>query len=68
VIELEGSPFLPWEDPAAAVVLGGGPGRILATLVGGETRYERGTTEWRGLTAAAARARGRLLGREPAAT
>jgi 5-methylthioadenosine/S-adenosylhomocysteine deaminase len=68
VIELEDSPFLPWEDPAAAVVLGGGPGRILATLVGGETRYERGTTEWRGLTAAAARARGRLLGREPAAT
>ena len=68
VIELDGSPFLPWEDAAAAVILGGGPGRILATLVGGETRYERGKTEWRGLTAAAARARGRLLGREPAAT
>jgi 5-methylthioadenosine/S-adenosylhomocysteine deaminase len=68
VVGLEGSPFLPWEDPAAAVVLGGGPGRILATLVGGETRYERGKTEWRGLIAAAARARGLLLGRKAAAT
>ena len=42
VVSLSGSPYLPWEDPAAAVVFGGSPGRILATLVDGETRYERG--------------------------
>src|SRR5262249_41128273 len=42
IVSLEGSPFLPWEDPAAAVVLGGSPDRVTATLVGGEVRYERG--------------------------
>ena len=36
VIWLAGSAYLPWEDPAAAVVFGGGPQRILATLVDGE--------------------------------
>ena len=36
VVDLEGSPFLPWEDPAAAVVYGGAPTRVLMTLVGGE--------------------------------
>jgi 5-methylthioadenosine/S-adenosylhomocysteine deaminase len=68
IVELAGSPFLPWEDPAAAVVFGGGPERILATLVGGETRYQRGRFAWHELTAAAAAARRLLLGRAPAAT
>ena len=30
VVSLAGSPFLPWEDPAAAVVLGGAPDRVVA--------------------------------------
>ena len=68
VVGLAGSPFLPWEDPAAAVVFGGGPERILATLVGGETRYERGRFAWHELTVAAAAARSRLLGHGAATT
>ena len=36
---VEDSAFVPWEDPAAAVVLGGSPERVAATLVAGETRY-----------------------------
>jgi 5-methylthioadenosine/S-adenosylhomocysteine deaminase len=68
VIGLSGSAYLPWEDPAAAVVFGGGPERVLATLVDGETRYEKGGDEWHELIDAAARARSRLLGREPART
>ncbi|MBA3244324.1 MAG: amidohydrolase family protein [Actinobacteria bacterium] len=65
VIGLADSAYLPWEDPAAAVVFGGGSHRTLATLVDGETRYEKGGDEWHELIAAAARARSRLLGREP---
>jgi cytosine/adenosine deaminase-related metal-dependent hydrolase len=62
VVGLEGSSYLPWEDPAAAVVYGGGPNRILATLVGGHVRYRRGgELGWHELTDAAARARSRLL-------
>ena len=65
VVGLGDSAYLPWEDPAAAVVFGGGPERILATLVDGETRYEKGGIEWHELIAEAARARSRLLGRAP---
>ncbi len=71
VVGLADSAYLPWEDPAAAVVFGGGPHRILATLVDGQIRYERksryekGGDEWHELIADAARARSRLLGREP---
>src|SRR5581483_57420 len=36
VVSLAGSPFLPWEDPEAALVLGGDADRVLATVVGGE--------------------------------
>jgi 5-methylthioadenosine/S-adenosylhomocysteine deaminase len=61
VISLSGSPYLPWEDPAAAVVYGGSPERITATLVDGQTRYERGGTEWHELIDAASAARGRML-------
>lgn len=61
VVSLAASPYLPWEDPAAAVVLGGSPERVLATLVAGETRYERGGTTWHELTDAARNARKRLL-------
>src|SRR5262249_19546666 len=62
IVSLEGSPFLPWEDPAAAVVLGGSPDRVTATLVGGEVRYERGGFDWRELRQKGRRARARLLG------
>ena len=62
VLSLEGSPFLPWEDPAAAVVLGGSPGRVAATLVDGEVRYERGAFDWHELRRRGTNARNRLLG------
>ena len=61
VVSLSGSPYLPWEDPAAAVVYGGAPERVLTTLVDGEARYERGGFEWHELTDEASRARGRML-------
>ena len=61
VLSLAGSSFLPWEDPVTATVLGGSPERVLATLVSGETRYERGGKTWLELTDAARSARGRLL-------
>jgi 5-methylthioadenosine/S-adenosylhomocysteine deaminase len=61
VVSLEGSPYLPVEDPAAAVVYGGTPGRVLATYVDGEARYERGGMEWHELTAAAHSARRAML-------
>jgi 5-methylthioadenosine/S-adenosylhomocysteine deaminase len=61
VLSLSGSPYLPWEDPVAAVVYGGAPERVLATLVDGEARYERGGFRWHELIAAASRARGRML-------
>jgi cytosine/adenosine deaminase-related metal-dependent hydrolase len=61
VVSLDGSPYFPWEDPAAAVVFGGSPDRILATLVGGEIAYERGGFEWHELRQDAASARSRML-------
>ena len=61
VLSLAGSPFLPWEDPVTAAVLGGSPDRVVATLVSGETRYERGGERWLELIDAAHSARGRLL-------
>ncbi|MDQ3067145.1 MAG: amidohydrolase family protein [Actinomycetota bacterium] len=66
IVSLSGSPYLPWEDPAAAVVYGGAPERILATLVDGEQRYERGGFEWHELIDAASAARGRMLQSAPA--
>ncbi|HWH04915.1 MAG TPA: amidohydrolase family protein [Gaiellaceae bacterium] len=61
VVDLAGSPYVPWEDPAAAVVFGGGTARVQATLVSGEDRYRRGEFEWHALIAGAALARARLL-------
>ena len=61
VVSLQGSPYEPWEDPAAAVVFGGTPERILLTLTDGEERYRKGEVQWRELTAAARHARSRLL-------
>ena len=61
VVSLEGSPLDPVEDPAAAVVLGGSPDRVAATLVAGEDRYRRGTSAWPDTTRAARSARSRML-------
>jgi 5-methylthioadenosine/S-adenosylhomocysteine deaminase len=62
VISLDGSPFDPVEDPAAAAVLGGSPGRVAATLVAGEQRYAKGrTTPWPDSTRAARSARSKML-------
>jgi len=65
-VSLEGSAYLPFEDPAAAVVFGGSPDRVVATYVDGEARYERGGMEWQELTAAAHSARRAMLA-QPAA-
>jgi 5-methylthioadenosine/S-adenosylhomocysteine deaminase len=62
VVSLEGSPFLPWEEPTAAVVLGGSPARVLTTVVDGTVRYERGAFDWRELQQKGGSARSRLLG------
>jgi 5-methylthioadenosine/S-adenosylhomocysteine deaminase len=61
VVSLEGSAYLPVEDPAAALVFGGSPERVLATVVDGEPRYERGGMDWHELTAAAHSARRAML-------
>jgi len=62
VVDLGGSPFLPWEDPAAAVVLGGSPSRVLLTVVGGEVRFDAGTFGWHELRQRGTEARAKLLG------
>ncbi len=61
VVSLEGSPLEPVEDPVAAVVLGGSPERVTATLVAGDDRYRRGTSAWPDTTRAARSARSRML-------
>jgi cytosine/adenosine deaminase-related metal-dependent hydrolase len=66
VVSLAGSPYLPWEDPAAAVLFGGSPDRVLVTIVDGEARYEKGGFEWHELTAAAQSARRDMLAQPPA--
>jgi 5-methylthioadenosine/S-adenosylhomocysteine deaminase len=65
VVSLSGSPYLPWEDPAVAVVFGGSPARVEATFVGGKVRYERGVFEWHDLHRSAASARARMLAPAP---
>jgi cytosine/adenosine deaminase-related metal-dependent hydrolase len=61
VVSLRGSPYSPVEDPAAAVVFGGSPERVLCTVVEGKTRYEKGVTDWHELIDAAASARALML-------
>jgi 5-methylthioadenosine/S-adenosylhomocysteine deaminase len=61
VLSLAATPFIPWEDPVTAAVLGGSPQHVVATLVSGETRYEKGGKTWLELIDAARSARGRLL-------
>jgi 5-methylthioadenosine/S-adenosylhomocysteine deaminase len=63
VLSLVGSPLAQWEDPVTAAVLGGSPERVVATLVSGETRYEKGGRAWLELIDAARNARDRLLQR-----
>jgi cytosine/adenosine deaminase-related metal-dependent hydrolase len=65
VVRLGGSPYFPWEDPAAAVVFGGSPERVEATFVGGQVRYERGVFEWHDLHRSAASARALMLAPAP---
>ncbi len=67
VVSLAGSPYLPWEDPAVAVVFGGSPDRVLLTVVNGEPRYERGGFDWLELRRSAAAARACMLSAEPLA-
>ena len=66
VISLAGSPYLPWEDPAAAVVFGGTPDRVVTTVVDGAVRYERGSFEWQEVQRSASRARSKMLHAVPA--
>jgi 5-methylthioadenosine/S-adenosylhomocysteine deaminase len=63
VLSLADSAFVPWEDPVTAAVLGGSPDRVVATLVSGEPRFERGGKTWHELIGAASSARRRLLSR-----
>ena len=63
VLSFAGTPFLPWEDPVTTTVLGGSPERVVATLVSGETRYQKGGKAWLELIDGARNARGRLLRR-----
>jgi 5-methylthioadenosine/S-adenosylhomocysteine deaminase len=64
VVSLAGSPYHPVEDPAAAVVFGGSPDRVLETIVDGQTRYRKAEeTEWREVRSIASAARARMLGR-----
>ena len=61
VLSLSDTSFIPWEDPVTGAVLGGSPQRVIATLVSGKPRYEKGGKSWLELTDAARSARARLL-------
>jgi 5-methylthioadenosine/S-adenosylhomocysteine deaminase len=62
VVSLAGSPYHPVEDPAAAVVFGGSPDRVLETIVDGQTRYRKAEeTQWREARSIASAARARML-------
>jgi 5-methylthioadenosine/S-adenosylhomocysteine deaminase len=62
VVSLAGSPYHPVEDPAAAVVFGGSPERVLETVVDGDTRYRNEEFDWREVRSTASAARQRMLG------
>ncbi len=61
VLSLAETSFIPWEDPVTGAVLGGSPHGVIATLVSGKPRYEKGGKTWLELTDAARSARNRLL-------
>jgi 5-methylthioadenosine/S-adenosylhomocysteine deaminase len=61
VLSLAQTSFLPWEDPVTGAVLGGSPQGVVATLVSGKPRFEKGGKTWLELIDAARNARGRLL-------
>jgi 5-methylthioadenosine/S-adenosylhomocysteine deaminase len=61
VLSLSDTSFIPWEDPVTGAVLGGAPHRVVATLVSGKPRYEKGGKTWLELIDAARSARSRLL-------
>ena len=66
VVSLAGSPYHPVEDPAASVVFGGSPERVLETVVDGRTRYrseERGP-QWQEAHSTSSAARARMLAAE----
>jgi 5-methylthioadenosine/S-adenosylhomocysteine deaminase len=63
VVSLAQTPYVPWEDPAAAVVFGGSPRFVLATLVDGEERYRKEVFPWQRLRRSAASARSSMLAR-----
>jgi cytosine/adenosine deaminase-related metal-dependent hydrolase len=63
VVSLAQTPYVPWEDPAAAVVFGGSPQFVLATLVNGEERYRKEVFPWQELRKSAASARSSMLAR-----
>ena len=66
VVSLAGSPYHPVEDPAAAVVFGGSPERVLETIVDGQTRYASEKEEqWREVRSTASAARHRMLAPQP---
>jgi cytosine/adenosine deaminase-related metal-dependent hydrolase len=62
IVSLAGSAFLPWDDPAVALVLGGAPWRVCRTIVDGTTRYSTGGHGWHELRRNAQSARARMLG------
>jgi 5-methylthioadenosine/S-adenosylhomocysteine deaminase len=61
VVSVAGSPYHPIEDPAVAAVFAGSPGRVVETIVDGQTRYRRGVTEWPEVRSTASAARKRML-------
>jgi len=62
VVSLAGSPYHPVEDPAAAVVFGGSPERVLETIVDGQTRYtSEESNKWREVRSTASAARRLML-------
>jgi 5-methylthioadenosine/S-adenosylhomocysteine deaminase len=64
VLSLAETSFVPWEDPVTGSVLGGSPHGVIATLVSGKARFERGGKTWLELIDAARSARSRLLQHE----
>jgi len=65
VVSLAETSYIPWEDPVTGIVLGGSPHGVIATLVSGKPRYEKGGKAWLELIDAARSARDRLLHADP---